>query len=145
MTILHIIWRDLTTPEDFRGDWYGWMTNKLSHVVLGFGLALVTSAIWLTENGEFPHKQWLWPGIAFAVAVFQIGAQGWNGWDTIEDWWFISVFGAGGTIVTFTQIDPDYGLLGVSVWSGLTVMTLIGVWLVMGIIYRLLEIEDGGG
>lgn len=38
---LRTICRDLNSPDDSRGDWYGWMTNKASHIGLGFRLAVV--------------------------------------------------------------------------------------------------------
>ena len=28
---------DLATPDDFRGDPYGWLTNQMSHVLAGLG------------------------------------------------------------------------------------------------------------
>ena len=28
---------DLGTPDDFRGDPYGWLTNQMSHVLAGLG------------------------------------------------------------------------------------------------------------
>ncbi len=142
MRVIPRIWRDLTTPEDFRDDWYGWVTNKISHIALGFMLAAVPSAIWLSGNGEFPQKAWLWPLIALAVAAFQIGAQGWNGWDTIEDWTFIAVFGAGQTVAVFTQFYPQDGILTVSIWHGLPFWAIITAWLVAGAWQRISENVD---
>lgn len=45
MTILRIIWRELSRPT-IGGNWYAWATIALSHVMLGAALAMLIGPLW---------------------------------------------------------------------------------------------------
>jgi hypothetical protein len=94
--------------NSFIDDPYGYATNQISHAklvgLLGYVYGVSMAYHWLM--GEFPDK---WAIVAFAWAsylAFELVSQGWNGWDTVEDWWFVNVYGVLGAVQTFTESGP---------------------------------------
>ena len=57
-----IIVFELTTPEAFDFDWYGWITNQMGHSFLGVALALIFSRF---------RWQHIWVIGYLAVEVYQ--------------------------------------------------------------------------
>lgn len=110
MNIISAIWSELKTPDSYSKDWYGYLTNQVSHLALGFATACVMSNLHFMVFGEFAEKWALWFAIAVCYATFELTGQGWRGKDTIEDWIFVSVYGAGVPIAVFSEIEkgnPD--------------------------------------
>jgi hypothetical protein len=95
-------------PDGFQGDPYGHTTNQTSHAFLvgGILLAYLPVLVWWMAFGEFPEK-WLiigWASVAYAA--FELLAQGWRGWDTVEDWIFVVIHGTTGFVVTLNEVEP---------------------------------------
>lgn len=93
---------ELKKPDDFSKNWYAWATNQIGHFVIGLMLAAIFTAIGYWLFGEIPYKLPLWLSIAITYALWE-SMQGWNGRDTIEDWLFVALYGAGGAIYVFTE------------------------------------------
>lgn len=97
---------ELRVSEDFGNDWYGYATNQLSHFVLGFTLTCLFSAAHFWAFDEFAQKGALWFAVGFVYAIWELGVQKWRGIDSLEDWIFFSVYGAGSAILFFNEIEP---------------------------------------
>jgi heme/copper-type cytochrome/quinol oxidase subunit 4 len=65
-----VIWSSLTTPDQFKRDWYGWATNQLGHIMIGLALACALTLLYFWAAGEFPYKTHL-----FAVIGCVCGAH----------------------------------------------------------------------
>lgn len=107
-------------PDAFRGDWYGWATNQLSHAFLGSLLSTVAALAWWFIAGEYPVRV-----VALAVMVagyvcFEViqarRAVRFNIGDSAEDALF---FGYGAALVflpfhevqrTLLTLEPQPGL-----------------------------------
>lgn len=119
--------------DDFGGDWYGWLTNQISHIGLGVALALVLSGLWFWAAGEFPVKLIAWPCLLLGYLAAEF-LRGWSGLDSVEDTVFVAGYGCGGAFLLFTEIEPGQPLLVVSVADVLPVLgvavahLIVGVW-----------------
>ena len=111
--------------DDFRRDWYGHLTNQISHTAIGAIAAWIGALCFFQLFGEYPVKLELFIALAAGYFAFELGAfhavirlvgsvfgrvwnirgQGWQGRDTIEDWVFFVVWGAGGTMAAFSEIQ----------------------------------------
>ena len=105
MRALKEVFSTFTTPDGFRGDWYGYVTNQVSHWALGSLAALAICSGWYGLSGELPYR---WQ-IAVIVAVIYVGKEllldGWQGLDTVEDFVFTVVYGSGGAAMVFYEVD----------------------------------------
>lgn len=95
-------------PDNFRNDPYGYVTNQIGHAFavgflrLTYGVVL---ACWYFA-GEFPPKWSIILGAGVAYMAYELIDQGWNGWDTIEDWVFVVVHGVAAPVMIFSEIKP---------------------------------------
>lgn len=96
----------LFPPSAFKNDWYGWLTNQVSHIFLGLSLVFVTCFLWLAAFGEFPYRLHSWLSLVTLYIAYECAFQGWRGVDTIEDTLFVTFYGAGGTLYTFHEVTP---------------------------------------
>lgn len=103
---LRAIISELKRPDDFGKDWYGYATNQLAHFVLGFSTACALSFAHLYVFGEFSDKVALWALIALLYAGWELIIQKSSRCDAIEDWTFYAVYGAGGAIFLFNEVEP---------------------------------------
>lgn len=91
--------------ESFPGDWYGWLTNQISHIALGMLLAAIVSGGFYLAAGEFPVKIWAWMFCAISYAILELIRPG-ELLDSIEDWVFVAVYGSGASLLAFTEVMP---------------------------------------
>lgn len=139
MNVIKRIFRELHKTDDFSSDWYGYATNQLSHFVLGFTAACVFSALHFWSFGEFAEKGALWFTIAFTYAIWELGVQRWRGLDSIEDWVFYSVYGAGAAILLFNETEPGSPILTTSMEYTPPFMALLYGHLAIGIVARIYQ------
>lgn len=121
--------------EDFEHDWYGWLTNQISHMSAGIFAALIVSAAWFQIIGEFPLKIFAVPLIAGIYIALEI-YRGWFGWDSIEDTIFFAVYGTGGAFLVFSEVTPGSPYLLVSVANVLPVLLIASGHLLAGVVRR---------
>jgi|GEM_PF-6260900 len=132
-----ISWFRRAFPQEaFRNDWYGWFTNQVGHIALGFVLAWAVSIIWFGMVGEMPYKVIAWPVCLGIYVVFEI-ARGWTGWDSFEDTIFASLYGSGGAFFLFTESTIGSLNLSFDMKSVLPAIGVIGAHLAYGIRTRL--------
>lgn len=137
MSILSTIWKELNTPDGYPVDWYGYATNQVTHLAMGFASTCILSGLYFFTFGEFAEKWALWFSVALMYAIYELSAQGWNGKDTIEDWTFFSVYGAGVPIAIFTEIEPGDSMLVVNSYIVAPIIGFIFAHLVGGIVARI--------
>lgn len=135
MTALLTWLRRTFTQDDFADDWYGWLTNQISHMGLGILAALIFSAAWFHAAGEFPVKVTAWAGIVGGYAMTE-AARGWRKWDSFEDTIFVCGYGAGGAFLVFNEVAPGTPYLVMSLSDVGPVVGLAIVHLVVGVWFR---------
>ena len=77
-------------PEDFKGDPYGYITNQISHIFVGFSLVTVYSFV--LNLSEYPNQNF--SALMVTLGYFlcwELLYQGWRKFDTIEDTFFIGL------------------------------------------------------
>lgn len=134
MAIIYWLRRNFA-QDDFKDDWYGWLTNQIGHMALGIFLALVISTAWFGVAGEFPQKEAAWLLIAAGYGATEI-VRGWTGWDSIEDCLFVSGYGAGGAFLVFNEVAPGSPYLIFSLGDVLPVVGLAALHLAVGVWFR---------
>lgn len=126
----------LFDPDDFTGDWYGWMTNQASHIGLGVLLTFFLCVGLFLTFGEMPYKIAVLAVIATGYLAFEFGVQRWRGWDTIEDTVFVVGYGASGALVGFSEVTPGSAQLSVNLVDLLPYFAVASVHLLAGSLYR---------
>ena len=86
--------------------------------------------------GELPQKEHLIAFAAISYASYEYWDQGWNGWDTIEDWWFVNVYGVIGPVMTFSEITPGVAAVSVNLFTPLPFIALFAAHLAAGAYVR---------
>ena len=83
-----MIW-DILTPDDFAGDWYGWLTNQAAHFILGGALQLLFGLWWVPAY------------LAVEVAHYAVGGTVIDG---VTDTLFV---GCGAAVAYALRLDRD--------------------------------------
>lgn len=135
--IFRAILAELRVPEDFGSDWYGYATNQLSHCMLGILAACLLSGLHFWTFGEFAEKGALFFVIAIGYAIWEVGVQPWRGIDTVEDWVFFTVYGAGSMILFFNETQPGSPVLTTSMEWVMPFIAIVVGHLVAGVVARI--------
>lgn len=121
-------------PDDFRFDGYGFTTNQFGHAAgVGFiGLVYFVTLIWYIIFDEFPPKEYiaLFGGIAYFA--FELYTQGWKSWDTIEDWWFVNVYGIWASLASFSELEAGSPVVVTNLYAPLPFIGLLAAHLLAG-------------
>lgn len=133
------VWRELTRAENYRRNWYGYATNQLSHMMLGFIYCCAVSAAHWAYYHEFAEKPVLWLFVAVTYAAFELGTQKWKGWDTVEDWMFFALYGGGVPVLIFTEIEAGNPTVTTSIEWAIPTVGIIFTHLVSGIVVRIVN------
>lgn len=128
---------NLFEPDDFRRDWYGFLTNQMSHTLLGIFIVWIMTVIGYLILGELPYRNMLFALTLVGYILYEIVFQGWRGWDTIEDTLFVAVYGAGGTLIAFTEYQYGSASVIFDIYAALPMLTLVSIHLVLGVLYRI--------
>ena len=122
--------------DDFANDWYGWVTNQLGHIALGVFLVFVAALVGFLHVGEMPQKVAIYALILTGYVCFELGVQGWRGWDTIEDTVFTAGYGAGAILAGFTEIEAGQPHLAVNILGVAPFFAISALHLFAGAMYR---------
>lgn len=140
------VWRDflaiLRRPSSFERDAYGWATNQISHVGLGMFGVWIMCLVMFAVLGEFPFRATVFVAFTAAYLFFELRAQRWKGWDTIEDVMFVCVYGAGGTLASFREFEPQGSDVVLSMMAPLPFLAATFLHLAAGITYRMTRGRD---
>ena len=127
-------------PDDFKADPYGYLTNQLGHICLGVFVAFFVSRACFEIIGEYPVRLhvWLISG-AFYLFVVELAAQGWRGWDTVEDTIFTVFYGIGAPLYAFKETMPGDPLLTANMPALDVFFLAAGTHLLVGISLRIFQ------
>lgn len=129
-----------TVSEDFRGDWYGYACNQLSHAFLGFLTVCLVSMWGYMYFGQFMPKEMLWGIVAGGYLIFEWKSQGLKSpLDTLEDWVFFSVYGAGGPVLLFSEQEKGSPVLETSVLYMGPIVSIMVAHIFAGVVVRLFQ------
>ena len=120
------------TPDDFKDDWYGYLTNQISHVGLGLFLVWFVCAVSFLALGELPYKLALFFSISVLYFLYEMTFQGWRRFDTIEDTMFVAGYGAGGTVLAFSEFLVGTSLVAFDVYAPAYVILTMAIHLLVG-------------
>jgi hypothetical protein len=85
-------WGELNTPNAFRADPYGALTNASGHVLLGLAASSFISLAYCALVGEMPVRGWVWLVVTFGYLwLIERVVQSWSGPDSIRDGAFVSL------------------------------------------------------
>ena len=124
--------------DNFREDWYGFATNQISHLALGVLFAWLIALFYHSIVGEYPRKLEMIAVLAAGYMAFELFSQGWNGFDTIEDWTFFSVWGAGGATAAFSEVEIGSIILSLNPAAPIPFAIAATIHLALGSLQRLL-------
>jgi len=142
---IRLILSDLSKPDDFRHDWYGWVTNQLAHITVGIILTIVFSALNFILLGEFAQKIVLWGMVFVTYAIIEIYWQKKNRtWDTIEDFVFVVGYGAGTPILMFDEARPGSPEMVSEIVDLVPVCVIVTTHIVSGALSRAVEEVKNG-
>lgn len=120
-------------PDAFAARPYGWVTNQVAHIALGVAIVTATALVGWGLLREYPYRLEIGlVAVAFVVA-FEIGVQGWQGRDTVEDCAFM-LYGIGGSLWAFQEaeagaVEVDGNPLIVAAFISAAVAHLVwGAW-----------------
>lgn len=88
----------LTEPDAFRNDWYGELTNQLSHTFLGMMLSVGWCVLAWATIGEMPIRSWVIIGLGMGYLGYEMLCQRWLSGDS----WFDALMvmsGAAGVLL----------------------------------------------
>lgn len=135
--MLTSILKALTTPSNYSRDWYGYATNQMAHTSLGVFFVAVICYGAFKVDGEIPYKIQVFFVIGFVYAAKEIFLDKWNGFDTIEDFMFVVVYGTGGTLYSFTEKQAGISMVVFDLEKSAPFFATCCVHLLVGVLYRL--------
>lgn len=122
--------RELFTPDDFKGNPYGELTNQLSHTLLGVLASAIVCFIHTYILGEMPYRAAVFVIVSFGyVLAVEALIQGWRGRDSILDWFFVSA-GAAGVLWPLKEVVAGNYVVGLS----LDTRIFAGIFIAWGIV-----------
>lgn len=138
------LWQELTTATNYTDRPYDYAKNQLAHWALGYLLTTVVSLTLYGFLGEFAYKGVLFSIMAtifFLWEVYQhkVSTKKVSLWDHIEDWVFMTVYGAGAMVFLFNEVAPGLPYVWSSVYYGTPLVGLMSVHLLVGILTRQLN------
>jgi hypothetical protein len=95
----------LFEPDDFLDDWYGWLTNQVSHIGVGVKLAFLMCLGAFVVTGELPYRVDVFAVCLLGYVFFELYFQGWQGFDTVDDTVFVVAYGAGAPLYAFHEVS----------------------------------------
>lgn len=136
MNFLISILSTFSTPSKFDQDWYGYATNQISHVGLGMFFVWFFCVFAFVISGDMPSRWQVFLSIAVMYGAKELAADRWQGADTIEDFLFLVVYGAGGALISFKQMDALSPNVVFSVFQILPFLLVCCVHLLIGLFIR---------
>lgn len=101
-----------TVSDDFKGDWYGYACNQLSHVLLGFLFAGFVSMWTWFYRGEYLDKNALFAVCSISYLSFEFYTQRFKDLkDTLEDYVFFAIYGSGSAVYLFSEVEAGSPVL----------------------------------
>ena len=119
------------TPENFKADWYGWVTNQAGHVLLGIFAAVAVAVLWWYAFDEYPYRKALALALVLVFVASEL-AQGWKGGDAVEDILF-RTYGVAFPLATLQESQRFSVELTPDLFAMLTIMGLVAFHMAVGV------------
>jgi len=129
---LKSVFSTITTPSRFDRDWYGYYTNQVAHIAHGVLGTWLFCAVAFLISDDLPSKLQVFLSISVIYAAKELILDRWQGFDTIEDILFVVVYGAGGTLLSFRQMNAHSPDSVFNVLNALPILVPCGVHLFVG-------------
>lgn len=126
------------SPDSFKKDWYGYVTNQWGHVGVGLFLFIFINFGALMFSGELPYRSSIFLSIVAGYICWEYIISKPNGWDSVEDLVFVS-YGAGFPAILFIEVEPGKVELSSDFYSIVVLSLCIVFHLAVGAIYRILD------
>ena len=130
----------LFTPDNFKRDWYGWITNQWAHVMLGqmlFGLSMIAT---LLIDGEFASRIYVLAGVAFVYFLWELFTfKPKQFWDAVEDFFFVVIYGAGWVAACFSEVVIGHPTFHSNVYTVLPIVGLFAFHSTLGVLFRVID------
>ena len=123
-------------PDNYDCDPYGWIVNQTSHVALGVLIVLVAALVGWWLLGEYPYRIELFLIALAYVLIFELVVQPWSAADTAHDITFMGIYGAGGALVVFREVQPGNVDVSGDLWLAFAVAAAVVVHLAVGAALR---------
>lgn len=136
MSFVKKVIKDLSTPDNFSYNWYGYATNQISHATLGFLALSIVSFILFIILGEFAQKEVTWLIVAVLYVLWEIRSPSWDG---LEDFIFFVVYGAGSASLLFNEVNPGSPVVETSIDYVPKIVLIIATHLFVGIVARVIR------
>lgn len=137
---------ELSKSDSFKADWYGYASNQLSHILLGFVYTCLFSLFSFVLISEFPHKGVILFFVFTSYVLYEYFSQGIKEpFDTIEDTIYFALYGGGSAVLLFTEVEAGSPKLEVSILSTTPILTIMAIHLLCGVVLRMIEKEKKGG
>lgn len=144
---LRIMWNELRVADDFRYNWYTWAAQQMAHVFIGIVLVLLSCMAWMYYSGEMPVKGHLFIFLSVLYGLWELALQGLNTknrWDSLEDFFFVVVYGSGATLTIFSEIEAGHSSVRLDAELALPFLLMVTLHLLYGSITRIWgAIENG--
>lgn len=126
-------------PDDFRKDWYGYLTNQCGHILLGMFLYVMLMWFSVYVSGEFAYRSHVFAVILVGYLIWESVVSTWNGLDSVEDTVFTAVYGAGIPAILFVESVEDGVRFDADIRSVAFMSVFVGVHLAVGVLFRVLN------
>lgn len=110
-------------------DWYGELTNQISHKHLGLLAAMLITLWWIWVYDTAPYRGWVFLAVVAPYAAFEAKVQGWLSGDSWFDVAMVS-FGAAMALFPFTFVRVDWPTINTDV-DARWLLWLTGIWVLM--------------
>lgn len=128
--------KEFFIADDFKFSPYGYITNQISHVALGCFSSFMLSILFFMLHDEYPIKEKIIIFIFISYILKEIFLDKWVGFDTIEDILFVCFYGAGGSILSFSEVSPrNFSLIFDPYWCAI-VLPAVALHLCVGYFLR---------
>lgn len=127
----------LLTPDNFKDNWYGWVTNQWAHTLLGmilFGVIMLVTLFF----GEFANRSFVWGGIAIGYIFWELVTnRTGKWWDSVEDFIFVCVYGSGWIAFAFHEVTVGQPFFYGTALAVVPIVSLFAFHTTLGVFLRI--------
>ena len=105
--------------------------------LLGLFCVWIIAVIGYMTVGELPHRGAIFMACLIVSAIVEFIRRGWRGWYTIEDLIFFTLYGIGGTMVTFTGYQATSASAVFDMKIAVPMLVGFFIHLLLGVVYRI--------
>ena len=138
MGIFSKITDELSTQENFSRDWYAYATNQIGHTAIGFVFASLVSYLTFLYLGEFAPKECIWLFSAMIYGAWET-LNGKPSWDSLEDWIFFAIYGAGSATMLFSEVSAGSPMVVTQIVYVPKFTAIIAAHLSVGVVARIVK------